>query len=96
MLKLPLCPNCGARFLYPNVKRLMRNGSGTCPHCGKTFRTAGKPQRATLFAAAALIMIGANMLLLRIPAMNLFFLTVTTAAGVAVTWMLIPFTARFK
>ena len=96
MLKLPLCPNCGARFLYPDVKRLMRTGSGTCPHCGKNFRTAGKPQRAVLFAAAALIMIVVNLLLLRIPSMNLFFLTVTTAAGVAVTGLLIPFTARFK
>lgn len=96
MLKLPLCPNCGARFLYPDVKQIIREKSGTCPHCGKTFRTAGKPQRAALFAAAAFLMIGGNLLLLRIPAMNLFFLTVTTAAGVAVTWLLIPFTARFK
>lgn len=96
MLKLPLCPHCGARFLYPDVKKLMRAGSGTCPHCGKTFRTAGKPQRAVLFAAAALVMIFANYLLLEIPSMNLLFLTVTTAAGVVVTWLLIPFTARLK
>lgn len=96
MLKLPLCPNCGARFLYPEVKQIMRAGSGTCPHCGKTFRAAGKPQRAVLFSAAALVMIAGNLLLLRIPSMNLFYLTVTTAAGVAVTGLLIPFTARFK
>lgn len=96
MLKLPLCPHCGARFLYPDVKKIMKAGTDICPNCGKPFRTAGKPQRAVLFAAAALLMIAANCLLLEIPSMNLLFLTVTTAAGVVVTWLLIPFTARLK
>lgn len=95
MLKLPLCPYCKAEFLYPAVKKSAGCKTGTCPHCGKDFRVV-KKNAALLFAAAALLLLGCNLLLLRIESMNLLFLTAVTAGGIAGAHFLIPYTVRYK
>lgn len=95
MPKLPLCPYCGARFLYPDVKRTSNGQTGICPHCGKEFRISGRRRRAVLYAVSALALVGLNLLLLRIPSMNLLFLLAATAAGVAGALLLIPYTVRY-
>lgn len=95
MLKLPLCPYCNAEFLYPTVKKNMGNKTGSCPHCGRRFRIVRK-NAALLFTAAALVLVGCNLLLLRIESMNLLFLTAVTAGGVAGIYYLIPYTVRYR
>lgn len=95
MLKLPLCPYCGARFLYPDVRRSKDRKTGTCPNCGREFRVSGGKGRIALFLVCALILTGLDVLLLRIPSMNLTFLLAATALGVAGILLLVPYTVRY-
>jgi DNA-directed RNA polymerase subunit RPC12/RpoP len=95
MLKLPLCPYCGARFLYPDVKRSKNGTTGTCPHCGRVFRIFGRGSRAVLFLVFALILIGLDLCLLSIPSINLTVLLAATILGVAGVRLLIPYTVRY-
>lgn len=95
MLKLPLCPYCEARFLYPDVKN-NRGKTGICPHCKKEFRIVRGGSTALLVAAALLAIVGMNWLFLTLPSVSLPFLLIITAIGVTVTWFLIPFTVRYK
>lgn len=95
-LRLPLCPYCEARFLSSDVRRNRSRKTGICPHCGQEFRIQKAPGAAVLTAAAILILIGVNQLLLRISSMNLLYLSAVTAAGVGITWLLIPYTVRYR
>ncbi|MCI1954783.1 MAG: hypothetical protein LKJ21_00190 [Oscillospiraceae bacterium] len=95
-MKLPLCPYCGARFLYPDVKRSMGAKTGTCPHCGKRFRISAGRGLAALLPAALLVLFGVDWFLLCIPDMNLLYLLAVTAAGVAAAYFLIPYTVRYR
>lgn len=95
MLKLPLCPYCGARFLYPDVRRSKGRKTGTCPNCGKTFRVSGGKGRALFYLVCALVLVGLDVLLLRVPSMNLTFLLAATALGVAGSLLLVPYTIRY-
>lgn len=96
MLKLPVCPHCGARFLYPDVRRSQNKAAGTCPHCGGTFRISGRRGRTVLFAVSSLILAGINFGLLGIPSINLTVLLAATALGVACVRLLIPYTVRYR
>ena len=95
MLKLPLCPYCGAGFLYPAVRRSKGRRTGTCPNCGKEFRIWGGKGRAVLFSACALVLVGLDVLLLRVPSMNLTFLLSVTVLGVVCALLLVPYTVRY-
>lgn len=95
MLKLPLCPYCGAGFLYPDVKKTQNEKRGVCPHCGETFRVYGRTNRAVLYIVSALLLIGMNFFLLNIPAINLTFLLAATVPCVAAVRLLIPYTVRY-
>ena len=96
MLKLPLCPYCGARFLYGQVRRSRFRKTGTCPHCGKKFRITSWRGLLILLPAAVLLMVGVNLLLMQIPGMNLSVLSFVTALGVAATYFLLPFAVRYR
>lgn len=95
MLKLPLCPYCGARFFYRTVKKTAKQKTETCSNCNKEFKIYKKYQYL-LFFAAFLILVAVNWFFLTAPAMNLVFLMVVTALGVGITWALIPFTIRYR
>jgi uncharacterized paraquat-inducible protein A len=95
MLKLPLCPYCGARFLYPEIRRAQNQKSRICPHCGKTFRIYGRAGRAALYIVSALLLVGMNFCLMKIPNMNLIFLLAATVLGVAAVRLLVPYTVRY-
>ena len=95
MLKLPLCPYCGARFLYPDVKKSKNRKNGVCPHCGETFRIYGRACRTVLYTVSFLLLIGMNFCLMKIPSMHLAFLLSATILGVVITWLLIPYTVRY-
>jgi hypothetical protein len=94
-MKLPVCPYCEARFLYPDVKQRMKLRTGVCPHCGKEFRVSRRGLAIFLPCAAAAL-IALNCGLLTIPDMNLLFLCAVTAAGVAGAYFLLPFAVRFR
>lgn len=96
MLKLPVCPYCGARFFYPDAKKSRGSKTGTCPHCRKKFRVAAGRGLAVLLSAALIVLFGVNFLLLSIPDMNVFYLLAVTAAGVIITYFLIPYTVRYR
>lgn len=95
MLKLPLCPYCGARFLYPDVRN-SKGKTGICPHCKKEFRITRGAKTVLLIVIAVLMIIAMNWLFLTIPSVNLLFLLIITAIGVIITWFLIPFTVQYK
>lgn len=95
MLKLPLCPYCGARFLYRQVRRNGLHGTGVCPHCGETFRIRSLRGLTLLLAVSVAAMIGVNILLMQILDMNLSVLSVVTALEVTVTWLLFPYAVRY-
>lgn len=95
MLKLPLCPYCGARFLYSTVKENRKQKTGVCPHCKKKFQVS-QAQRMLLFLVALVVIIGVNWLFLSIPGMNIPFLMVITAIEVTITYFLIPYSVRYK
>lgn len=95
MLKLPLCPYCGAHFLYPTVKESIKYKTKSCPHCNNTYKINSK-YKYFLFLAAILLLVGVNWLFLTIPSMNLLFLTGITALGVIAAYFLIPYTIRYQ
>ncbi|WP_411676395.1 hypothetical protein [Caproicibacter sp.] len=95
MLKLPLCPYCGARFLYSEVRKSQNEKTGTCPHCEKPFRIGGGARRMVLYAVSALLLVGLNLCLLKLPSMNLIYLLAATVPGVAAVRLLVPYTVRF-
>jgi DNA-directed RNA polymerase subunit RPC12/RpoP len=95
MLKLPLCPYCGARFLYPDVKKSKNTKQGICPHCGGIFRIYGRTSRFALYTISSLLLIGMNLCLIKIPSINLTVLFSATILGVMVTRLLIPYTVRY-
>lgn len=95
MLKLPLCPYCGARFLYPAVKQNRKQKTGVCSHCKKEFQVS-RSWQTLLFTAALVVIVGVNWLFLLIPSMSIPFLMVITAIGVIITYFLIPYTVRYK
>ena len=93
-MKLPMCPYCEERFLYPDAKKRMESRTGVCPHCGKKYRVSRLgPAIFILCAAAALIAV--DFRLLSIPDMNLPVLGVITVAGVVAAYFLLPFFVRF-
>ncbi len=96
MLKLPLCPYCGARFLYGQVRRSRFRKTGICPHCGKRFRITSWRGMLFLLPAAVLAMVGVNLLLLQIPGMNLSVLSLFTVLGVTAVYFLLPYTVRYR
>ena len=73
----------------------MGKTTGTCPHCGKTFRIS-KIWLAVFFPAVFLVLTAVNFFLLSIPDMSLIVLFVTTLAGVAAAYFLIPFFLQLK
>ncbi|MVB10896.1 hypothetical protein CAFE_15970 [Caprobacter fermentans] len=95
MPKLPLCPYCGARFLYSEVRRSQNKKTGTCPHCEKPFCVGGGARRMILYAVSTLLLVGLNLSLLKIPSMNLTYLLAATVLGVAAVRLLVPYTVRF-
>ncbi len=94
MLKLPLCPFCGARFLYPDVKKTMFQKTGGCPHCENIFFIS-LARLPLMLLAAVLFLVGMNWLFLTLPTMNLLFLMIITAIGVVAAYYLTPFTVRY-
>ena len=95
MLKLPLCPYCGARFLYGQVRKSRFRKTGVCPHCGEKFRITSWRGLLTLLPFAAVLMVGLNVLLMQIPEMSLSVLSFVTAAGVTATYFLLPYAVRY-
>lgn len=95
MLKLPLCPYCGAGFLYASVKNSMKYKTHICPHCGGEIQIR-KKWRYLLFVAALIVLIGINWFFLTVPAINLPFLMCVTAIGVIITYFLIPYTVQYR
>lgn len=95
MLRLPLCPYCGARFFYWQVRKNGFRKTGTCPYCRKKF-CIEKRGLLILLPAAVLVMVGVNFLLMRIPAMNLSAVSLFTALGVTAAYLLLPFAVRYR
>jgi hypothetical protein len=95
MLKLPVCPYCGARFFYRSVKSSAKKKTKMCPYCNKEF-IIYKKFRYLLFLAAFILLVAVNWFFLTVPAMNLTFLATVTALGVGAAWALVPFTVRYR
>lgn len=94
-MKSATCPACGARFLYPDLKKKITSRTGVCPHCRKKYRIS-RVGTAIFLVCAVLVLIALNFALLSIPDMNIFFLCFITLAGVVIAYFLLPFSIRFR
>lgn len=96
-LRLPLCPHCGARFFYTQVKKAKKQDTMICKHCKKQFQISYKKGTVLLIVLAILILIILNMLLLAyFPLTNIVGLFLVTIMGISITYFFIPYTVRFK
>lgn len=96
-LRLPVCPHCGARFFYKQIRRTKGNRQGQCPHCGGKFVIVYKKQRVFLFLGAAAVAVPLNILLLwGIQVKSLLPLFLITLLLVTLAALLTPFVVRYR
>ena len=97
MLKLPLCPYCGAIYRYGEVKKFRNKENIKCRHCGKEFSVSKTKGRIILITVAAVILIALNILMFNfIKGLTVLGCFIITVAAVSLTVILFPFTTRFK
>lgn len=94
-MKLAVCPYCGARFLYPDVRKSLFRKRGVCPNCGKEYRVS-KRGFAVFFPCAAAVLVALDYGLLMISDMNLIYLCTVTVVGVVIARLLLPFAIRYR
>lgn len=96
MGRLPLCPHCGARFFYRDVKNSLRRKTGVCPHCKKAFLIRYRVRAFGLYAVLFVLFIGCNVFLLRFLNASPLFLIGSTALAVGLSLLLFPFAAAYR
>lgn len=99
MYKLPLCPYCGSRFLYGQVRDAAKKPSLQCGYCKRTIAVKYKKYRNRHFLISALVMVLINIGMLALLSMTdatvLPYLLVLTVIMVCVAYLLLPYTVRF-
>lgn len=99
MYKLPLCPYCGSRFLYGQVRAAAKKPSLQCGYCSRTITVEYKKYRNRHFLISALVMVLVNIAVLAIlsntDAHVLPYLLVLTVIMVCISYGLLPYTVRF-
>jgi uncharacterized protein (DUF983 family) len=99
MYKLPLCPYCGSRFLYGQVRDAANKPSLQCGYCKRTITVEYKKYRNRHFLISALVMVLINIGMLALLSMTdatvLPYLLVLTVIMVCVAYLLLPYTVRF-
>ena len=92
MLKLPVCPYCGAAYYYKDVKNAAKQKTACCHHCKQRFAVRVRAPRAVLLLCAALLMV---LILSILPNIHLLGLYLTTLCLLACILFLVPYVVRF-
>ena len=96
MLRLPVCPYCGAAYYYKDVKNAAKQKTACCHHCKQRFAVRVRAPRAVLLLCAALLMVLLDFLILSIlPNIHLVGLYLTTLCLLACSLFLVPYVVRF-
>ncbi len=96
MLKLPVCPHCGAVYTYREVSN-MKKGIQLCYHCQKKFSVHKSAGRTILMTSVCVALIIANTAIMY--SSNNFIpvvMMIADAVFVTAAVLLIPLTVRFK
>lgn len=64
MFRLPLCPYCKTVYSYKDVKKIRKEKTHICYHCGKKFKAGMFPQSLVLFLIVFVLCIAVNILIL--------------------------------
>ena len=99
MYKLPLCPYCGSRFLYGQVRDAAKKTSLQCGYCKRTITVAYKKHRNRHFLLSILVMILVNIgtlaILSNTDSLVLPYVLVLTVIMVCISYYLLPYTVHF-
>ena len=96
MLKLPVCPYCGAVYYYKDVRNAAKQATACCHHCKLRFGVRARTPRILLLLCAALLMVALDVLFLwMFPNINLAALYLVTLCLVAASLLLAPYVVRF-
>ena len=95
MLKLPVCPHCGAVYSYKEVSG-MKSGTNICYHCEKKFRVDKIRGRAVLLSVVCITLIIINTAIMVssenfVPAV----IMIANIIAVSAAFLMFPLTVKF-
>ena len=95
MLKLPVCPHCGAVYSYKEVSS-MKSGTELCYHCKKKFRINKLRGRVILLSIVCTLLIIANTAIM-ISSENFIPVIIVLADMIVITaaFLMLPLTVKF-
>ncbi len=95
MLKLPVCPHCGAVYSYKEVNS-MKNGTSICYHCKKKFRVNKTRGRMILISIVCIFLIIVNTAIM-VSSENFIPVIIMLAdmIVITVTFLMFPLTVKF-
>lgn len=97
MLKLPVCPHCGAIYHYGEVRKLSKYKYIECRHCQKEFTVYTTKGKLLLLSIACLLLITLNVLLLWVfQGFTIYHCIGITLVICAVLLCFLPYTVKFK
>lgn len=96
MFKLPLCPHCGTRFFYDDVKKTVKEKKGKCPNCKKKFTVSYKLGYVLLFVFVVITAILLNLLLLKMGVQTLWVLLIADAIYLVIAYLLRFYTVKYR
>ncbi len=96
MLKLPVCPHCGAVYSYKEVRQ-MKSGTKLCYHCNKKFSIHKKKNAWVFMTVVCIILIIINTAIM-ISSENFIPVLFVLADMLVITaaFLLLPLTVRFR
>lgn len=97
MLKLPVCPYCNAVNRYDKVRKTTHEKIIKCSHCGKEYEVSYISGRIILMTCVCIALIIINLFFMFTSrTVNLVLMTVGTATVILISFLLFPFTVRYK
>lgn len=96
MLKLPVCPHCGAVYTYKEVFN-MKKGSRLCYHCKKKYSVHKIAGGAVLMTIVCVFLIFANTAIM-VSSENFIPIVMVIADAVFITAavLMLPLTVKFR
>lgn len=97
MLKLPVCPYCKAIYRYGDIKNLKKKKECVCHNCKRKFEVSYLKGRIIILSVVAVLLIAINLLMFNfLDSITITGCLILTATFITVTFLLFPFTVRFR
>lgn len=96
MLKLPVCPYCGAIYRYKDISSMPAEKRHMCYHCKREFGVSRKKGKIILVFSVCIILIIFNLIALyNFKGINFPIMVIANFLCVLIAFILFPFTTRF-